>query len=232
MTVYTAVYTHIQMGNDMLIAVATRKGGVGKTTIATNLAVCRTRRGHSVKCIDADLDEYMYMWGMLRREKGIEPNILLSKMTGNIYSDLMAEREAVDTVIVDVGGKNSPELVYAVGACDVLVLPAEAGQYDVWSLMAMSSMINQMRASGRNFRVVTVMNKLASDERNSLTVSLQAEFAKLKETFGCDPIKVVKRNAFGLAAAEGKGVIELRRNRDTEQAQDEIEAVYAGVFNE
>jgi cellulose biosynthesis protein BcsQ len=185
-----------------------------------------------VKLIDSDTDEYAYMWGMLRRQKNVEPNILLSKMTGNIYSDLMAEREGIDTVIVDVGGKNSPELIYAVGACDVLVLPAEAGQYDVWSLTAMAQMINTMRASGRTFRVVTVMNKLTGNDRNQLTVSLQEEFDKLKETFGCDPIKVVKRNAFGVAASEGKGVMELRRNRDAEQAQDEIETIYAGVFDE
>lgn len=215
----------------MLIAVATRKGGVGKTTIATNLAVSRTIRGHTVKLIDADTDEYAYMWGMLRRQKNVEPNILLSKMTGNIYSDLMAEREAVDTVIVDVGGKNAPELIYAVGACDVLVLPAEAGQYDVWSLTAMAQMINTMRASGRTFRIVTVMNKLSADDRNALTVDLKAEFDKMKDTFGCEPIKVVKRNAFGVAASEGKGVAELRRNRDSEQAQDEIDMIYKGVFN-
>ncbi|MFP3681917.1 ParA family protein, partial [Pseudomonas sp. SIMBA_041] len=71
----------------MLIAVATRKGGVGKTTIATNLAAHRASQGHAVKFIDADTDEYGYMWGMLRRHKEVTPNILLAKMTGAIYSD-------------------------------------------------------------------------------------------------------------------------------------------------
>lgn len=213
-----------------MIAVATRKGGVGKTTLATNLAASRVKRGHAVKVIDADHDEYAYMWGMLRRQHNVEPNILLAKMTGQIYSDLVAEKAAHDTVIVDVGGKHSPELVYAVGACDVLVLPVRAGQFDVWSLTAMSQMVSEMRASGKDFRVVPVMNAIHPDERNTLTAGLLDELGKLHMIFSSNVQKVVQRNAFSWAAMEGKGVIELPRNRDTEKAQDEIEVLYEEVF--
>ena len=214
----------------MLIAVATRKGGVGKPTIATNLAATRAGQGHTVKVIDADHDEYAYMWGMLRRQQEIEPTILLSKQTGNIYPDLIAEKAATDTVIVDVGGKHSPELIYAVGACDVLVLPVRAGQFDVWSLGTMAQMVNEMRASGKEFRIVPVMNAISPDERSSLTAALADQLEKLQETFGTHVMKIVQRNAFSVAAMEGKGVTELPRNRDTEKAQDEILNLYEEVF--
>lgn len=214
----------------MLIAVATRKGGVGKTTLATNLAAHRAAQGHTVKVVDADHDEYAYMWGQLRRNSGVQPNILLSKMTGNIYEDLIAERGAHDTVIVDVGGKISPELVYAVGACDVLVLPVRAGQFDVWSLTAMAQMVSEMRAKGKDMKVVPVMNAISPDERSTLTAGLQDELDKFGKVFGDRIHRVVQRNAFSWAAMEGKGVTELPRNRDTEKAQDEIQALYGEVF--
>lgn len=214
-----------------LIAVATRKGGVGKTTIATNLAAARAAKGHAVKLIDADHDMYAYMWSELRRTKKVQPEIQRAKVTGEIYSDLIAEKGATDTVIVDVGGKISPELVYAVGACDVLVIPAAAGQYDVWSLTAMAQMISEMRAGGRTFRVVPVMNMISPDDRSTLTAELQNEFEKLKTHFGTNPQRMVRRNAYSWAAAEGKGVLELKRDRDTEKAQDEIAAIYEEVFN-
>lgn len=214
----------------MLIAVATRKGGVGKTTLATNIAAARAQQGNVVKLIDADHDEYAHMWGMLRRQKGVEPNILLSKMTGNIYSDLQAERESSDTVVVDVGGKHSPELVFAVAACDVLVLPVRAGQFDVWSLVAMANMIAEMRANGKTFRVVPVMNAVPAGDNSSLTTGLQGELERMAEHFGAPKIKIVQRVAFVNAAMEGKGVTELARNRDTSQAIDEVQALYEEVF--
>lgn len=214
-----------------LIAVATRKGGVGKTTIATNLAARRAQDVALVKLIDADRDEYAYMWGMSRRQKGVEPDILLSKMTGQIYKDLLAEREAHDTVIVDVGGKLAPETVFAVGACDVLVLPVRAGQFDAWSLVAMANMVSEMRASGKTFRVVPVMNAIPPEKNSTLTARLKDELDKLSEIFSAPKIRIVERVAFVNAAIAGKGVCELPRARDTAAAIDEFELLYREVFN-
>jgi cellulose biosynthesis protein BcsQ len=109
-------------------------------------------------------------------------------------------------------------------------MPAEAGQFDVWSLTAMSTMIREMHASGKSFKVVPVMNKISSDERSTLTSGLEMEFEKLKDAFGAEPHRIVKRNAFSWAAAEGKGVMEMKRNRDTEKAQDELRGLYERVF--
>jgi chromosome partitioning protein len=224
------IHKHHKTKAKMLIAVATRKGGAGKTTLATNLAAARATKGHAVKLIDADHDEYGYTWGMLRRQQEVEPNILLAKMTGNIYADLVAERDATDTVIVDVGGKNSPELVFAIGTCDVLVLPVRAGQFDVWSLGAMSTLVAEMRASGKMFRIVPVMNAIPAAENSTLTAGLQSELERMAEHFGEPKIKIVQRNAYVNAAMQGKGVTELARSRDTAAAIDEIEALYAEVF--
>jgi chromosome partitioning protein len=214
----------------MLIAVATRKGGVGKTTIATNLAVRRAQDSPDVHLVDADRDEYAHMFGLTRRENNITPPISLSKMTGNIYPDLIAARAAHETVIVDVGGKQAPEIVYAVGACDVLVLPVRAGQYDAWSLQAAARMVSEMRANGKTFRIVPVMNAIPPEKNSSLTRMIEAELKTLTEIFGEPRVRIVERVAFVTASIGGKGVCELKRGRDTASAIDEMEALYREVF--
>jgi len=41
----------------MVIAVASGKGGTGKTTVATNLAVTLARRGRTICYLDCDVEE-------------------------------------------------------------------------------------------------------------------------------------------------------------------------------
>jgi MinD superfamily P-loop ATPase len=46
-----------KIGGAMRIAVASGKGGTGKTTIATNLAVALAENGHTVTLVDCDVEE-------------------------------------------------------------------------------------------------------------------------------------------------------------------------------
>jgi MinD superfamily P-loop ATPase len=43
----------------MVIAVASGKGGTGKTTVATNLAVAMARAGRTVQLLDAAVEAYV-----------------------------------------------------------------------------------------------------------------------------------------------------------------------------
>jgi MinD superfamily P-loop ATPase len=40
----------------MIIAIASGKGGTGKTTIATSLAIALSASGNSVSCMDCDVE--------------------------------------------------------------------------------------------------------------------------------------------------------------------------------
>jgi hypothetical protein len=91
-------------------------------------------------------------------------------------------------------------------------------------------MVAEMRANGKTFRVVPVMNAVKAQENSTLTAGLQIELERMEEHFGKPKIKLVERNAYVNAAMDGKGVTELQRNRDTSSAIDEMQALYAEVF--
>ena len=53
----------------MIVLVGGEKGGVGKTTLAVNLAAMRRRAGHDVLLIDADKQASANLWAGIRQEE-------------------------------------------------------------------------------------------------------------------------------------------------------------------
>lgn len=119
----------IFVGDTMRIAIASGKGGTGKTTVATNLAYIASRDGQSVAYLDCDVEEpngHIFL----------KPQMTESKPIGNLIPQI---DEAICTrcgrcgeicqygAIVCIREKVLvfPELCHACGGC-VLVCPVEA----------------------------------------------------------------------------------------------------------
>ncbi len=105
----------------MRIAIASGKGGTGKTTVATNLAWVAARKGHSVAYLDCDVEEpngHLFL----------KPEIASSRPTGRLHPAVDEEKcthcglcgEICQfSAIVCVGEKVLvyPELCHACGGC-------------------------------------------------------------------------------------------------------------------
>jgi len=113
----------------MRIAIASGKGGTGKTTVATNLAYMASRNGQSVAYLDCDVEEpngHIFL----------KPQISESKPIGNLIPQV-DEAKCIHcgkcgeicqySAIVCVGEKVLvyPELCHACGGC-ALVCPTDA----------------------------------------------------------------------------------------------------------
>ena len=113
----------------MQIAIASGKGGTGKTTVATNLAYVASRNGQSVAYLDCDVEEpngHIFL----------KPQITDRKPVGKPIPQVDAEKctlcgECAEicrfSAIVPVGEKVLvyPELCHGCGGCS-LVCPADA----------------------------------------------------------------------------------------------------------
>ena len=85
-----------------IIVVANSKGGAGKTTIATNLAVECSRAGKSVFLIDADEQGSSIGFRGLRKTADIKAMAITAP---TLHEDL--KDFDFDYIVVDVGGKDT-----------------------------------------------------------------------------------------------------------------------------
>jgi len=113
----------------MIIAVASGKGGTGKTTVATSLALSLSRQGETISFLDCDVEApnaHLFLHPEIRRTKDV--NILIPEVNADLCtgSGRCAEVCEFHAVVV-LGGKTLvfPELCHGCGSC-TLVCPEAA----------------------------------------------------------------------------------------------------------
>ncbi|MFO7680916.1 MAG: ATP-binding protein [Chloroflexota bacterium] len=113
----------------MIIAVASGKGGTGKTTVATALAQALARTDFSVSCLDCDVEApnaHLFIHPQLNERQDVEmliPQVDASVCTGCGKCAAVCQFHA----IVVLGGQTLifPELCHGCGSC-ALVCPENA----------------------------------------------------------------------------------------------------------
>ncbi len=218
---------HKICGIYMIIVVGGIKGGGGKTTIATNLTVMRSRTGKKVLLVDADEQRTASDWASQREALGIETNWTTIQLSGkSIHSEIKKMSSNYDDIIIDVGGRDTTSQRSALAIADVCIIPFKPKSFDMWTLGAVKTMINEIRAVNEKLKVYAVVNQgdcRGSDNDDSF------EMIKEVSNFICIPTSIGYRKSFANAASEGQGVIELKK-QDL-KAMEEISILYSYIYN-
>lgn len=112
-----------------LIALASTKGGAGKTTLAFLLATAISHRlSKLVACIDADpnatLDTVLRLYA--------DPDILALRADAETLLQTIREaREQAALVLIDLEGSASQAMLYAIGKADLVLIPAQPSAFDI-----------------------------------------------------------------------------------------------------
>jgi ATP-binding protein involved in chromosome partitioning len=125
-----------------LLAVASGKGGVGKSTVAVNLAIALARQGHAVGLLDADIygPSVPTLLGLEGRAR-IEANRLQPMQAHGIKALSMGMMTDPDKAMIWRGPMASSALVQMVEQCDwgvldVLVIDLPPGTGDIQLTLA------------------------------------------------------------------------------------------------
>ena len=209
-----------------------QKGGVGKSTLAGNIAVGLANKGFRVIIIDTDKQQSCVKWGSRRKLNNIHPEIafatLLAKKGGNQEFigtfDNLKDSNNFDYCIIDAGGRDNPELRLSMFVSDVLVAPCLPSQADIESLEEFDEMVGEVLAGNPNLKCITVLNKANRGLNFSHEILLAREaIREMEHLSSCDNV-VTERPNFRSSWLEGKTAYDLE-TESAEKAKFEIEGI-------
>ena len=214
----------------MIIVVASIKGGTGKTTIATNLAIIAAKQGSDILLVDADTQCSASDFMSVREEEKHDPQITSAMIHGkHIAEELRKFEPKFDDIIVDVGGRDSVTLRSVLLYADILIIPCLPSQLDAWALEHMNTLVSDVLKFNEKLQTLVFLNKVDTNPRIPMTNEAEEILKECKGLNFCD-VKIGYRIAFRRAIAEGLGVVELKKSKQDKKAVEEINKLYMEIF--
>lgn len=144
----------------MILLVGGEKGGTGKTTIATNLAAQLASSGSDVLIVDTDKQGSASSWASIREaDETVKKIPTIQKFGNNIYSSIKDLANRYDDLVIDAGGRDSVELRSALTVSDIIYIPLQASQFDIWTLGAMDKLVEQAKSFNPDLKAKVIINR-------------------------------------------------------------------------
>lgn len=213
----------------MIILVGGEKGGPGKTTVATNLAAMRTSEIGDVLLIDTDKQPTASYWCSLREDKEIFPRVSsIQKYDKSVRTEILELKKKYTDIIIDAGGRDSPELRGSLLVCDKAIFPLRPSQFDLWTIGRLDHLVET--ASEINEKLEAYI--LVSQASPNPAVKEAEEMTKFLSDFkNMHLLKSVlhERISYRRAALNGMAVSEYKP--EDLKAIEEITNLYKEIFN-
>jgi len=205
----------------MIVGVLNQKGGVGKTTLAINIAAALARAGTRVLVVDADPQGSALDWAAAREGDGLFSVIGLPR--ASIHKEIAEIGRGYDHIIIDGPPRVTDLARSAIMASDLVLIPVQPSPYDIWAADEVVKLIQEAGVYKENLKAAFVVNRKITNTAIGRDVS---------DALAGYPVPVLaaavtQRVIYAEAAAQGKAVFEL----DAEgPAQAEIEALVAELM--
>jgi chromosome partitioning protein len=218
------------------IAIASSKGGCGKTTTALVLASTLAHRGVDVGLLESDLAANLMAWKRVFEKFGTPPkNIVVGYLDAERSAAHIAQAQTVtDTLIIDLAGGTSSLYEMIAATADLIIIPLMVSGMDV-NGAAMAT--DALRAAARGTRqkqdlpIVAAISRYdpVTDARDMMGV--KAKLAKIPIPVLAVPL--AKRRVFKVLTSLPCTLHELDadyRNESWRKAIDNAEAFTNAVL--
>lgn len=211
-----------------VIVVASTKGGVGKTTVALNIAIARAMQGRDVWLINGDRQDTASTAIAIRGEAGRTPSIATAHYPDGsaLRTQLLHQRAKFQDIVIDVGGRDSTALRAALSQADLVLVPFQPRSFDTWAVADIAALIEEAHAtSGKPTEALGFLNMAdtaGSDNKEAAETLADYPAIKYLDT----PIR--RRKSIANAAGSGMSVLEYQPK--DEKANAELNALLKAIY--
>ncbi|OIR24881.1 ParA family partition ATPase [Bathymodiolus thermophilus thioautotrophic gill symbiont] len=196
------------------IAILNQKGGVGKTTLAINLAYSLKQDGHKVLIVDSDPQGSARDWNN-ETEGAVVPVVGLDR--ASLANDIKAVTSGYDFIIVDGAPQLSAHMAAAVKCADMILIPVKPSSLDLWASSDLVEIIKQRQEIGAKLQAAFIVSQAINNTK------LADEVSEVLLEYGLPAFqtKVMNRVSYPDSISNGKTVFHTQDKK----AQDEINSI-------
>ena len=191
----------------MIVTVGNIKGGVGKTTLAVNIAIALSLAKRDVLLVDGDEQASAMAFTELRSmQLGKAGYTVVALQGAALRTQVRQLASKYDDIVIDVGGQDNGSFRSALLVSQLSLIPVQPRSFDLWAVDKTALLVKEARETNDNLRAVAFLNGADAQGKDNDEAA-----AYLKEVEGLEaaPMMIVRRKAFSNAAAAGLSVLEF-----------------------
>jgi chromosome partitioning protein len=208
MTPTPAKVTTVTTPPQLTVLLGNQKGGVGKTTLATNLGAAAHLAGHRTIVLDLDPQGSATDWYAARREWSPLEGLTVSRCDRVLTLPRFRElTHGYDVAVIDGPPRLGDILRAAAVAADVVLVPLRPGAFDWWAAAETLTLLDSADAIREQLgrapaRRMFVLN--AAAERTRIA---KAALEALGQVGELAPVVIASRVVYASAATWGESVM-------------------------
>lgn len=204
----------------MIACLVNQKGGVGKTTLAVNLASCCARTGNQVCVIDADPQGSLLQWQSIAGS----PEFEVLHMPGHtIHKQINKLASGFDHIVIDSPpalGEITSSILQAV---NLSIIPVGPSPLDIWSSRETVDMVRGRIEKKQKIRAVLLVCRKIARTR----LAREAKEALMEYGLPVCNTEISQRIAFVEAMLAGQSVFSFAPGSP---AAEEIQSLYNELY--
>jgi chromosome partitioning protein len=197
----------------MILSVSHQKGGVGKSTIAYNLAV-ELSKVYEIEVVDLDVQQTLTACNVIRSKFGQKKLKIFNFNENKEFIEYLNNDNDKKITIIDTGGFDSGLNRVAIYASDYILTPVSTEFLEIIGLEKYKKILKEVsKKIGKTIKTHVVLNKIHHAQQNFEDIS---DFINnSSEQFTLLNSKIRRRSDFTVSLSHGFSVCEFDEASDS-----------------